>query len=126
MMTILSRLLLGALLAAPCLSLPAEAQTLGSIEEYYEVSGDIAAGRIECGYDVDMTKLQALAKPFQFSADADEATVNAAADQVATSMNQAISRLKDQGAERACPALLGLYGPSGSKAAGLLRARAGQ
>lgn len=122
-MSILSRMMIAALFAAPCLSMPAKAQSLGSIEEYYDVSGDVAAGRIECGYDVDMKRLQALAKPFQIAAGADEATVNAAADAVAAGMNAAISRLRDEGADSACPRMLALYGPKGSRAAGLLSPR---
>ena len=106
-------------LGLPAAISAASAEEIRSREQLARIAGEVAAGRIECNFAFNLARLREISRPFQV-AGPDDPAIDVVSDLMVQGMNEALSLLRDEGTENACPRLLEAYGPQGSISPGLL------
>ena len=103
----------------------AEAVSIKSMEHYFRVSGAVNAAQGTCDVRADIAKLLELGKPYQLTK-RDPALEEKMIDLMVKSLNETGARIQDEGHDKVCPELFGLYGPNGTEVPGLLMVRGDQ
>lgn len=118
MQTIL-RSLFAAAVGASVLAHGAMAQPK-DIGAYLKIAGEIGTARLNCSFDMDSQALNALGQRFAVT---DAGLLDKYADQIVAELGRAQQLYQSQGAEVFCRNALASYGPSGTVAPGILKAR---
>lgn len=99
------------------------ASSLRSRGAYIGVAGHLVEARVNCSFDVDLSRLRAIGRPFEAGYAGSRLAPGALETELRVARELAGERRVKAGADKFCRDMLTAYGPSGTTASDLLRPR---